>query len=113
GLTLDSRQGMTNMSVGATLRHSKDIEGKTGKKENKKTVEGKGGDKKSIGHSFDLGSPTYTPQVMMPMDNLSLSFDFSVGTALTGTHPNMSLGAFFSRQKLVSNSITRPAYGYL
>lgn len=47
------------------------------------------------------------------MDNLSLSFDFTVGPGVIGTHPNMSLGAFFSRQKLVGNTISRPAYGYL
>lgn len=105
GLALDSRQGMTNMSVGATLNSSKSYE--------RLTKSGRKKDKFKIGHTFDLGSPTYTPQVTLPMENLSVSFDFTGGLALLGGHPNMTLGAFFSRQQLLTKTIQAPAFGYL
>lgn len=113
GLTLDSRQGMTNMSLGATATSSRREVLYSNKDETIKTRDATGSRSTSVGTSFDLGSPTYTPQVTLPMDNLSLSFNFTLGPAVVGAHPNMTMGAFYSRQKLISNTISRPAYGYL
>ncbi len=105
GLTLDSQKGLTNMSfgaVGSTIRS-------TGAGASKKTFSGSD----RAGTTFDLGSPTYSPQVSVPMDNLSLSFNFTLGPEFNGGHPNMTMGAFYSRQKLRLSNITQPAYGYL
>lgn len=112
GLTIDSRQGLTNASFGATVATSRSVE-KCHPTNAGKDINTRVGATNGVSTAFDMGSPSYTPQVTLPMDNRSLSFNFTVGPAVTGAHPNMTLGAFFSRQKLVANTIRKNAYGYL
>lgn len=99
GLSLNSTQGLTNASFGASLKSAKG-----GALLNRFS---------SIGGSFDLGSPTYTPQVTLPMHNLSLSFHAGNGPVAFGAFPHLTGGAFYSKQWLRHNEISRPAYGYL
>lgn len=110
GLSLNSTQGLTNASFGATLKGAKkeDIKGLTNQQ-----IERKLKRTGSVGRSFDLGSPTYTPQVTLPMNNLSLSFHATGGVDFMGVHPHLSGGAFYSKQWLRQNEVARPAYGYL
>lgn len=116
GLNLDSRKGLTDMSFGATVDATKkdkqNVRQSTGEK--KRT----GSDYKTqsssgVGSSFDFGGPSYSPQVGLPMRNRSLSFSFTWGGAIQGSHPNMTLGAFYSEQKLAAKTRYTPAYGYL
>lgn len=108
GLSLSSREGMTNISFGLTG-------GVTGTKMANQAVSNRTSTSrsKSLNASFDLGTPTYTPQVSLPMDNFSASFNFTVGAEAVGAHANTRYGAFFSRQKLKYDRIETPAYGYL
>lgn len=98
GLSLNSTQGLTDASFGATLTTKKGEITKSSK---------------SIGHSFNLGSPTYTPQVTLPMENISISLRATAGVDFFGVNPHLSSGAFFSMQQLRTNTVSRPAYGYL
>jgi hypothetical protein len=100
GLTLDGRQGLSNISFGAGLStHDKAA----------KTTTRLG----SLKGAYDIGPPTYTPMISMSMNNSSLSFNFTLGAALFGLHPNSRLGAFFSDNRLRASTVTNPAYGYL
>ncbi|MBP6390576.1 MAG: hypothetical protein KA175_01325 [Flavobacteriales bacterium] len=123
GLNIDSRQGLTNYSIGVTASASaqksdtrKNAKGETEHyyvkdKKDKKFAGSLGS--QSIRASFDVGHPTYTPQISMPMENSSLAVAFTVGGEVYGTHPNMSLSGFYSEQRLRSKFNSVPAYGYM
>lgn len=122
GLSLNSMKGLTNASFGATLSSTKQVNkevkpagqigpgkmalDKVATDKNMKRMAG-------MGSSFDLGSPTYSPQVTLPMENLSVSFSVTGFAAGAGAHPNMTLGAFYSEQHLRGHHTSKPAYGYL
>ncbi|MFT3884716.1 MAG: hypothetical protein QM724_04590 [Flavobacteriales bacterium] len=100
GLSLDGRQGLTNTSFGATVKVTRCTN----------STYGRG---LQVGTSFSVGAPTYTPQISLPMSNFSASLHITGGLAFWGIHPNTTLGAFYTSQKLRNNTIERPAYGYL
>lgn len=108
GLSLNSMQGLTNASFGGTLSSAKG-----GASMAKNEVDKRMGNSLGFSSGFDLGSPTYSPQVTLPMANLSVSFNATGGLAMFGTHPNVTLGAFYSEQHLRYPVNTNPAYGYL
>ncbi len=114
GLSLSSMQGMTNASFGANLRSSKKP-----KKEDANVVNGNNQINTWHGiarmnSSFDLGSPTYSPEVTLPMENFSVSLGVTWPlTVPPMNHPNFTLGGFYSQQKLATNNVSRSAYGYL
>lgn len=70
GLSLNSTQGLTNASFGASLKSAK----------GSALLDRLS----SVGGSYNLGSPTYTPQVTLPMNNLSLSFHATAGPDFSG-----------------------------
>lgn len=117
GLSLNSRQGLSNMSLGATMKEKQlhttitTFENGVATKVDKYYKTGAAANAGSA--SFDFGSSTYSPQITMPMRNLSLSFSFTGGGAVFGAHPNLTLGAFYSEQKLAAKTRYTPAYGYL
>lgn len=123
GLSLDSREGLSNLSFGVSLEASKTkdskfvsrstlADGTKVKVTETKSIKAKGAPI-GVGTSFPIGLPTYTPQIGLPMRNRSISFSFTVGGAIQGIHPNTTLGASFSEQKLISDTRVTPAYGYL
>ena len=65
------------------------------------------------GGTFDVGQPTYTPKIDMPMKNFSMSGHFTLGGELWGVHGKVGLSGFYSAQELAQNTISNPAYGYL
>jgi len=120
GLNIDSRQGLTNYSIGltASASHTKKItsqttNGVTTFAANAKRKHPGALGSKSVSASFDLGHPTYTPQISMPMENYSLAVAFTAGGEVFGLHPNMSLSGFYSEQRLRSTANSVPAYGYM
>lgn len=62
--------------------------------------------------SFDLVNNTYVPQVDFPRNNFSLDANFKIGIDLFGVDGNGSIGGFYAEQKLNTNSLNTPAYGY-
>ncbi len=123
GLNIDSRQGLTNYSIGVTASakaqkfdtkkgdDGKDVHSYTNVEKDKKFRGSLGS--KSASASFDVGHPTYSPQIGMPMSNYSLSVAFTLGAEVYGSHPNMSLSGFYSEQRLRSTTRKVPAYGYM
>ncbi|MFT3886379.1 MAG: hypothetical protein QM724_13400 [Flavobacteriales bacterium] len=106
GVSIDSRKGLTDMSFGVYT---------------KATHENCGGSKvtyKEIGEqnassSYNFGIPTYTPKIDHPMDNASISLNFTLGSEILGVHPGTRFGGFFSYQKLREQTTRRHGYGYL
>jgi len=132
GLSIDSREGLSDISFGTSLDVSKNIkatevdiardsqgnamhnsDGTYKTITSTKTIARSNAAPMQVGTSFPLGAPTYMPQVGLPMRNRSLSFSFTWGGAAQGAHPNMTLGGFYSEQKLISTVRNTPSYGYL
>lgn len=126
GLNISSRQGLTNMTLGASLNASRN----TANQKDLKKVSWEEGPRETkhimprirtarlqassgVGSSFNFGAPAFSPQIGLPMTNRSLSFSFTWGPAVIGTHPNMTLGAFYSEQVLASNERRTPSYGFI
>lgn len=125
GLNIDSRQGLTNMTLGASVNASRDTENaKQRQALDKAVADGQKTDLPSVrsaklqasagvGSSFNIGAPSFSPQIGLPMRNTSMSFSFTWGGAFAGTHANMTLGAFYSEQRLASTVRRTPSYGYI
>ncbi|HEY3402429.1 MAG TPA: hypothetical protein VGK59_03520 [Ohtaekwangia sp.] len=72
----------------------------------------------SVGHSsagLTLSHPGYTPQVSMPMRNVSMAARFAPGAAMWGFFANGYVKGFYSEQWLKDNKkwTSAKAYGYL
>jgi hypothetical protein len=66
-----------------------------------------------VGGTFDFGMPTYTPMITNSMKNYALSGSFTLGGEVFGVHGKFGVSGFFSSQKLASNNVSNPAFGYL
>lgn len=65
------------------------------------------------GGQISFATPSFTPQISMPMTSFGLTFAATLGGAIFGLHGNIELGGYYSRQELKEKSRTLPAYGYL
>ncbi|MBL7980778.1 MAG: hypothetical protein JNL52_03110 [Flavobacteriales bacterium] len=122
GMTIDSRQGLTNMTLSGTVTSRRATDEQ--KNQNNRPSKESSADNATprlrttdarinIGTSYNYGSPTYSPQIGIPMRNTSVSFSFTSGGAVNGAHPNLTLGAFYSEQRLASPVQRTPAYGFI
>lgn len=81
--------------------------------------EGGGGSSRSMHFSkgvtatYNIGMPTFTPQLTLPFQNLSISSNFKLGGEVFGLYLNGDIGGFYSTQTLITKTVTHPAYGYL
>jgi len=116
GTSFNSRAGLQNLTYGANVSYSintagviKDNDSRLGysyAKANSSYSQG-------VSSSFNFSTPTYTPQVTMPMHNTSGTASFKLGLEYFTLHPNFTISGYYSQQKLVTNTITNKAYGYL
>jgi hypothetical protein len=121
GTSINSREGMKSLSIGASVSQSANIgqqaarSGESGKGRTEYKDRPANADVGSKGATavFDFGQPTYTPNISMPMENFSLTGNFKLGLEFFTVHPNFTIGGYYSEQRLSTNSITSPAYGYL
>ncbi|MGQ0829855.1 MAG: hypothetical protein ACT4ON_15820 [Bacteroidota bacterium] len=111
GTAFNSRGGLKALTIGVSGSVSSSAKGKKldygGREGTGSTSAG------SVSSSFDFGMPTYTPQAGLPMQNLSITGNFKLGFEGYGLHPNFTIGGFYSSQKLSTNSVSNPAYGYM
>ena len=63
--------------------------------------------------SISFASPSYVPQISMPMQNVSMSMSATIGGAFFGAHPDLKTRGYYSRQELAVKSTETPAYGYM
>lgn len=111
GTAFNSRGGLRSLTINTSISAGYQYAAKEGRRKgseasNSTSVFG-------TASSFDLGSYNYTPSVSMPMHNFSISANFKLGGELFGAHGNFTVGGYFSSQKLITNSTTNPAYGYM
>lgn len=110
-------QNGLGLNVGASFNSRAGLRALTMSVSQTASVKDKGGERGAGGNvvssNFNLGQPTYTPQSGMPMNNLNITGSFKLGLEGLGLHPNFTVGGFYSCQKLATNTIESPAYGYM
>jgi hypothetical protein len=128
GASFNSRTGLSNFTIGANVNYSvkstasrnkkdkdgknvMEADGKTNVKEDYSAMGGGGGTGASA--SFDIGGSTYSPSLDMPMENLSISGNFSLGGEVFGFDGSLAIGGYFTSQRLATNQVVNPAYGYM
>ncbi len=55
---------------------------------------------------------TYTPQIQIPVENLSCDINLNIGCDLKISDAFGAIGGFYLGQKVRNNTIIKPAYGY-
>jgi hypothetical protein len=124
GTSFNSRSGMSAVSfnVGTSTSVGKGVSTKDGANntDKGKWARGKNGNSHSAslgsigrGSSYDFGSPTFIPQINMPMRTLSVAGSFKLGGTIFGVDVTGDVAGSYSKQKLETKSVTYPAYGYL
>jgi len=103
GSGYNSRSGMKSLNMGSSLSM---------RYKNGEYIGGSAGVSGS-GSPINFGTQTWTPNISMPMTNTSLSVHLTLGAAAYGTHPNMNLKGYYSKQELSTSEIKRQAFGYL
>ena len=100
GASINSREGLQDVSFGASVMRGQ---------------EGRRGRTAQIGRaSFDLGPKVYSPEVTIPMENISVSGSLQpVAVEVWGTNTGIRLGGYYSCQKLAATQLSKPAFGYL
>lgn len=108
GTSINSRGGISNISIGYTRSVSTSQQKKS--KPTESTMRGN-----SIGStsSFNVGMPTYTPKISFPMRSYSFTGRFKLGPDAVGFDGTVSLGGYFSAQWLKEKSKSEQAYGYM
>ncbi|HTA26700.1 MAG TPA: hypothetical protein VK809_02850 [Bacteroidia bacterium] len=102
GASYNSRTGVKSLSMSADVNVDNDDE--PGKNE------GSG----SIPFSTQsFSNPTYTPSMSMPLVNYSATADVTLGLAVFGVHPNVTITGWWSQQSLATHTLSLPAYGYM
>lgn len=107
GTSFNSRSGIKKLSINTSIdKGYRDTRDKGNVASSSLSIFG-------TSSSFDYGSYTYTPSVDLPMHNFSISANFKVGGEVFGLHGNFTMGGYFSSQKLITNTTSNPAYGYM
>lgn len=116
GSSFNSRGGLKNLSVNASLSKSHQWE-----KEQKSTKSRKNGSYKSssgvsggTGSSFSLGQQTYTPGGGINMNSFAIAGRFKIGLEAFGFDGGVSIDASYASQWLTNDSKhnVSPGYGY-
>ncbi len=110
GLGYNSKQGLQNVSVQASVDARWTAKPKSGQDKGKERRF-----KGSEGASLSLAHPGYTPQITMPMRNTNISITFRAGAAFWGIFGSAYLTGFYNEQWLANDKqwISSPAFGYL
>jgi hypothetical protein len=113
GLSMNSRSGLKQLSLSASL--SEKNYGSATSKLNENGTAGKHSSTRSLngGSSISFASPTYSPQVSMPMMNTSLSFSLKTGATLFALDGTANINGYYSEQRLERNEIVSNAFGYI
>lgn len=119
GTSFNSRGGLkaltisTSVSVTANQTSTHKAIDDAGKEYEYKTTDASqsyGGAKSA---TFDFGMPTYTPMAGPSMRNFSITGNFKIGAEIYPLHPHLTIGGYYSCQKLSATTINSPAYGYM
>lgn len=103
GTAFNSRGGLQHLTCGVGISRS------FSETTTKKTSQFN----KGASSTYNLGMPTYTPELTLPFTNFSISASFKWGPQLEGVNPYGRVAGYYSCQKLTQSSINLPAYGYI
>lgn len=106
GASFNSRGGLTKLTVSTNL--SSNTTSKMGKHENQSSTELVG-----MSSSFDFGGQTFSPSVDFPMENLSITGNFTLGGEVFGFDGSVAFSGYYAEQGLSQHSMSNPAYGYM
>jgi hypothetical protein len=116
GLNINSRTGLSQMSLNASVSASK-INGFTNnykdKNGNKDFRFRHGSISAGGGGAISFLNPTFTPQNTMPYSNFNFSGSFKIGGAVVFGDISGTISGFYSEQKLMTNRVINPSYGYM
>jgi hypothetical protein len=106
----NSRQGLSSVSFTSTMS----VKGVAGKDYKSGKAKGQWGSS-SVTSTLSLANPGYTPQISMPMRNVSMSATLKAGGAWWGIFGAPYLSGFYNEQWLKNDKKTVPnkAFGYL
>jgi len=108
GLNINSRTGISQMSLNASVSASKYSKNHNTQGKLKTASAALGG-----GGSISFLNPTYTPQNTMPYSNFNFSGSFKIGGAVLFGDISGTISGFYSEQKLMTTTMTNPSYGYI
>lgn len=110
GTSLNSRGGLSNLTVGYTRSAGKMYDKHNQKAKAKTTLRSY-----SMGSSssFNFGMSTYTPQITMPLSSYSFTARFRLGPDAIGFDGTVDLSGYFSSQWLKTKMKEEQAYGYM
>jgi hypothetical protein len=108
GLSMNSRSGLKQLSLSASFSekaYEKLVDDKPSGKSSTQSMNG--------GASISFASPTYSPQVSMPMMNTSLALSIKTGATVFGADGTVNINGYYSEQRLERNVIESNAFGFL
>jgi len=108
GLNINSRTGLSQMSLNASVTAGSKEQATNHKRESSKYSVGAGG-----GGSISFLNPTHTPQNTLPYENFNFSGSFKIGGAVVFGDISGTIQGFYSEQTLMTNTVRNPAYGYI
>ncbi len=102
GTSFNSRTGMKAISLSVSVSEARPAGAKRSSSN-------------SVSNSSEIGfgSPTWVPQITMPMKTRNLFGSFKLGGTLFGVDVSGDISANYSKQSLATKIVTSPAYGYL
>lgn len=114
GGTFNTRAGLKQLGFSANYQMSAERKGKAplppGSSFDAESSTRMGG---SSGHSINFGLQTYVPHISMPMVTNAVSLSFKTSVHVFGCDGDLTIGGYYSCQKLAKNSSNMRAYGYL
>ena len=105
GASFNSRGGLSKLTIGTSVS----VKVGTGGADNKNASYSESGPSAS----FNFGSFSYSPSVDFPMENLSITGNFKLGGEVFGFDGSLSVGGYYMEQRIATNSVSNPAYGYM
>lgn len=118
GTSFNSRSGMKELSLGVGVSMSHKGDNKNNSNSKAKRAEGNkesGGSASlaSNGSSIMFGSPTWVPQITMPMHTFAVATSFKIGGTLFGVDVSADIAGNYSKQRLATKHVDIPSFGYL
>lgn len=114
GLNINSRTGISQLSLNASVTKSQESKNKKGITNTKTNGDKKQADvSASGGGAISFLNPTHTPQLNLPYQNYNFSGSFKIGGAVFFGDLNGTIGGFYSEQSLMTEQMVNPGYGYV
>jgi len=108
-LSFNSRSGLKRLALNAGVSESV----RTSKVKNSHVKKTSYTSSMNGGSSWDFASPSYTPQVTLPMTNTSIALSMKTGLSFFGADATIDIGGYYSEQRLATNEQNIGAYGYM